>query len=72
MSNKFKSPLFWLSLLSIVLAAAGIDFESMTSWRLLLTALLDILRNPVALVTCCIAVMGVWNDNGTKGLDGFK
>ena len=72
MTNKFKSPLFWISLFSIILAAGGIDFESLTSWRLLVAGLIEILRNPVALSACVIAGLGVWNDNGTKGIDGFK
>jgi len=72
MNNKFKNPVFWLSLVSLVLASAGVDFETLTSWPLLADALLGVLKNPVALGMCLVTAYGVFNDNGTKGLDKIK
>jgi len=72
MKTKLHNPLFWVSLISIVFAAAGVDFETLTSWDLLASALLSILQNPVALIACVVAFYGVWNDNSTKKLDGFS
>lgn len=63
MNAKLKSPLFWVSMVSIILAAGGVDFEAMTSWKLLGEALLSILDNPVALVACVVAGYGVWMNN---------
>ena len=46
------------------------DFQTLTSWQLLIQALVDILLNPVAIVAVITAFLGIWNDNSTKGLDG--
>ena len=69
--NKFKNPVFWAAFISLVLAAGGVDFESLTEWSLLAQSLLDILKNPVALVACIVAGYGIFNDNSTKGIDKF-
>lgn len=66
MNNKLKNPLFWVSLISIVLAAGGVSFETLTSWELFANALISILQNPVALIACVVAFYGVWMDNGVK------
>ena len=69
--EKLKNPYFWLSVFALIFSAAGIDFETLTSWQLLAQALIDILMNPVAIVAIITAFLGIWNDNSTKGLDGF-
>ena len=71
MNEKLKNPYFWLSVFGLIFSAAGIDFETLTSWQLLAQALIDILMNPVAIVAITTAFLGIWNDNSTKGLDGF-
>ena len=71
MNAKLKNPYFWLSVFALIFSAAGIDFETLTSWQLLAQALIDILMNPVAIVAIITAFLGIWNDNSTKGLDGF-
>ena len=71
MNEKLKNPYFWLSVFALIFSAAGIDFETLTSWQLLAQALIDILMNPVAIVAIITAFLGIWNDNSTKGLDGF-
>ena len=70
MNEKLKNPYFWLSVFALIFSAAGIDFETLTSWQLLVQALVDILLNPVAIVAVITAFLGIWNDNSTKGLDG--
>ena len=70
--EKLKNPYFWLSVFALIFSAAGIDFETLTSWQLLMQALVDILLNPVAIVAVITAFLGIWNDNSTKGLDGLK
>ena len=69
--EKLKNPYFWLSVFALIFSAAGIDFETLTSWQLLVQALVDILLNPVAIVAVITAFLGIWNDNSTKGLDGL-
>lgn len=72
MKEKLKNPYFWLSTLALIFSASGIDFETLTSWRLLGEAFLSILQNPVAVVAVITAFLGIWNDNSTKGLDKIK
>ena len=69
---KLKNPYFWLSIVGLLFASAGIDFQTLTSWQLLGEALLSILNNPVSVVAVLTALVGIWNNNDTKGLDGFK
>lgn len=68
--EKLKNPYFWLSVIALIFSAAGINFEELTSWNLLVQALISILQNPVAIVAIITAFLGIWNDNSTKGLDG--
>lgn len=69
--NKLRNPYFWLSLIALIFTAAGIEFEQLTSWGLLASALLSIVQNPVSIVAIITAFLGIWNDNSTKGLDGL-
>lgn len=69
---KFRNPIFWTSLIAIIFASAGVDFNTLTSWNLLGEALLGILQNPVALVAVIVGMVGVFNDNSTKGIDKIK
>lgn len=68
---KFKNPIFWTSLVAIIFASAGIDFNTLTSWGLLLHSFMNILANPVAVVAVIVAIVGVFNDNSTKGMDNL-
>ena len=69
---KFRNGYFWLSLVALIFSAAGIDFNTLTSWQLLGEALLSILNNPVSVVAVITAMLGIWNNNDTKGLDSIK
>ena len=69
---KFKNPYFWLSMFGLIFAAAGIDFNTLTSWQLLGEALFSIIENPVSIVAVITAMLGIWNDNSVKGIDKFK
>ena len=69
---KFKNPYFYLSVIGLIFASAGVDFNTLTSWQLLGNALLSILNNPVSVLAVATALIGIWNDNSTKGLDGIK
>ena len=66
---KFKNPYFWLGLVSIIFASAGVDMNTLTSWNALGQAVLGILQNPVAVMAVIGGILGVFNDNGSKGLD---
>ena len=71
-NTKLSNPYFWLSMFGLIFAAAGIDFNTLTSWQLLGEALLNIVANPVSIVAVITAMLGVWNDNSTKGMDKLK
>ena len=68
---KLKNPMFWLSIVGLLFASAGIEVNTLTSWQLLGQALLSIVENPFTLVCVIVAVLGIFNDNGTKGFDGL-
>lgn len=67
---KFKNAYFWLSVIALIFSASGVDFNQLTSWALLGEALLDIIKNPVSVVAVITALLGIYNDNSTRGLDG--
>lgn len=69
---KFKNPVFWTSLVALIFASAGVDFKTLTSWVLFGDAILSMLNNPVSVVAVIVAVVGVFNDNSTKGIDKLK
>lgn len=72
MKDKLKNPYFYLSTIALIFSASGVDFNELTSWALLGQALLGILNNPVSVVAVITAFIGIYNDNGTKGLDKIK
>lgn len=69
MKEKLKNPYFWLSAIALIFSASGVDFNALTSWKLLGEALVGIIQNPVAVIAVITAFLGIWNDNSTKGLD---
>ena len=69
---KLKNPYLYLSVIGLIFSASGVDFTQLTSWNLFGQALLGILNNPVCVVAVITALLGIWNDNSTKGLDGIK
>lgn len=69
---KVKNPYLWLSVVALIFSAAGIDFNTLTSWELLGAAIMSILQNPVSIVAVITAMLGIWNDNSTKGMDKIK
>lgn len=66
---KFKNPYFWLGLVSIIFASAGVNMNTLTSWSALGQAVLGILQNPVAVMAVIGGILGVFNDNSVGGLD---
>ena len=72
LKNRLKNPYFWLGLGGVIFSAAGVDFNTLTSWSLLGQAFLNILANPVAVVAVAAALIGVVVDPSTKGLNDNK
>ena len=69
---KLKNPYFYISLIALILSSAGIDVETLTSWQTVGEALINMLKNPFILFCEIVAIMGIFNDNSTPGLDGLK
>lgn len=72
LKSRLKNPYFWLGLGGVIFSAAGVDFNTLTSWSLLGQAFLNILANPVAVVAVAAALIGVVVDPSTKGLKDNK
>lgn len=68
MEKRIKNVYFWLGLVGIIFSAAGIDFNTLTSWKLLLDSVLSILNNPVAIMAVTMAIVGVFVDPTTPSL----
>lgn len=70
--KRLKNPYFWLGLGGAIFCAAGIDFNTLTSWDLLFKAMLGILKNPVAVVAVISTAIGVWVNPTTPGFKDDK
>ncbi|MEG0134108.1 MAG: phage holin [Clostridium sp.] len=68
MKNRIKNIYFWLGLVGIVFTAAGVDFNTLTSWKLMMESLLSILNNPVAVMSVAMAIIGVFVNPSTPGI----
>ena len=69
---KLRNPYFYISVIGLIFSAAGVDFNSLTSWHLLGKTLLDILNNPVSTLAVITALTGIWMDNGDYTLKSKK
>lgn len=69
---RLKNPVFWVGLaVAIVLpilTSLGMSWEDMTTWAALGNALLQVVKNPVILVSVLVSVWNLINDPTTKGL----
>ena len=71
MKDKLRNPYFLLGIVAVVFASAGVDIATLSSWPLLADALLSILNNPFTLLCVILALLAMFNDNSTSGLDGI-
>ena len=72
MKDKLRNPYFLLGIVAVIFASAGVDVATLSSWPLLADALLSILNNPFTLLCVVLAVLAMFNDNSTPGLDGIN
>lgn len=66
--ERFKNVWFWTGLIGVILAAAGIDATTLTSWNALFNSIMGILRNPYMLGSVALAAIGVFVNPNTPGL----
>jgi phi LC3 family holin len=69
MTVRAKNPWFWISLVGVILTAMGISPEMFTSWQAVWDAIVQLVSNPYMLGTVIIAVLGVFIDPTTKGIN---
>ena len=69
---KLRNPYFYISVIGLIFSAAGVDFNSLTTWHLLGKAVLDIFNNPVSTLAVITALTGIWMDNGDYTLKSKK
>ena len=72
MKDKLRNPYFLLGIVAVIFASAGVDVATLSSWPLLVAALLSIVNNPFTLLCVVLALLAMFNDNSTPGLDGIN
>lgn len=68
MKNRLKNIWMWAGILGSALLAAGVDFNTLTNWNLLVQAVVGIVQNPVAIVAFIATIIAVFINPTTKGL----
>ncbi|MGL6104597.1 phage holin [Romboutsia sp.] len=71
-NKRIKNPFFWIGLVGIFFTAANVDFNTLTSWVLLLESIKNIFSNPVTTIAVIAAILGVFVDPTTSGLKDAK
>ena len=69
---RMKNIWFWISLMGVILTAMGVSPETFTSWDAVIQAIKDLFGNPFMLGSVSVAVIGVFNDPTTSGLNDSK
>ena len=65
---RLKNPWFWVGIVSIIIAALGVDPQQFVTWESLGGYIMAVLENPVQLVTVVLAVLAVFIDPTTAGI----
>lgn len=66
--ERFKNPYFYIAIIALLFSSTGIDPETLTSWQLLEQALLDVVLNPFRIGSFVLAMVGLWMNPTTKGI----
>ena len=69
MSVRIKNPWFWVTLAGVIMTAMGVSPEMFTSWGAVADAFMELLSNPYMLGSVVLAVLGVFIDPTTKGVN---
>lgn len=70
--SRYKNPWFYVGVFGMLLVAMGIDPETLTSWKLVGDAVMEFIKNPVAIFGAAAAMLGVFVDPTTKGVKDKK
>ena len=66
---RMKNPWFWVGIGSVILTAMHVNPASLTSWQAVLDMLIAFISNPFLIVTTAIAVLSVFIDPTTAGIN---
>lgn len=69
---RFKNPWFWVGLGGVILSAMGVSPEMFTNWGAVWDAFVNLINNPLMLVSVVLAVLGVFVDPTTSGISDSK
>ena len=69
MKVRVRNPWFWVGVVSVAITAIGVDPQTFTSWAAVWEGVKSVLSNPVQLCTMCLAVLSVFIDPTTAGLN---
>lgn len=70
--SRVKNPYFWLGIIGVLFSSIGVDFNTLTSWDLLMQSFMETIKNPVLILSVVSALLGVFVDPSTKGLKDNK
>lgn len=65
---RLKNPWFWIGIVSVIIAALGVDPNQFVTWDSVLSYIVEVLRNPVQLVSVVLAVLAIFIDPTTAGI----
>ena len=63
-----KNPYFWIGLLGVIFSAMGVSTDTLTSWKAVADAFMDLIQNPYMIVSVIMSLIGAFNDPTTAGL----
>lgn len=66
--TRLKNVWMWIGIVGVLFASVNIPMESLTSWPILMDAIMGILMNPFQLVLIVGALVGVLINPTTPGL----
>ncbi len=66
---RIKNPWFWVGIVGVMMTAAGVDKQAFTSWRLVWEGIVSVFMNPVQFSAVVLAVLGVFVDPTTAGIE---
>lgn len=65
---RLKNPWFWIGIASVIIATLGVDPNQFVTWDSVWSYIVEVLRNPVQLVSVVLAVLAIFIDPTTAGI----
>ena len=65
---RLKNPWFWVGIVSVIIVTLGVDPNQFVTWDSVWSYIVEVLRNPVQLVSVVLAVLAIFIDPTTAGI----